>query len=165
MSAYNLIEELYRLATEMTVLNDYNFDWSISREWENGGAIMSDTPTLHIIEKPEQNNDQSNGVGNNFQQLIIPVEIKFGKTLTTPSDDFLKTTKQLNELKSKLVTDINKMYSSPYKVSKANVPEYCGTEYTGEGNTEQEEQDLDAYTAVKSMEFDIIYKRSREING
>lgn len=164
MSAYNLIEELYRLVGDMTVINGYNFNWTTSREWDNGGAIIEDTPTLHIIEKSEQNNDQSNGVGNNFQQLIIPIEIKFGKTLSNPSDDFIKTTQQLNQLRSLMVRDINKMFASPYKIEKANVPEYCGTEYTGEGDTTEDAKNLDAYTQVGSMEFDITYKRSRGIN-
>ncbi|MEA1998015.1 MAG: hypothetical protein U9N61_01635 [Euryarchaeota archaeon] len=164
MSKFSLLQELYSLAPQMTVANNYNFNWSAVKSWDNGAFIVEDAPKLHIIFLPEQNNDASNGVGNNFQQIIIPMEIKFGKTLTAPSMALDVSDYQLEELESKMIEDISKMYASPFKINTTNAPEYCGTEYTGEGDINDAEENLDAYTVVGSMLFDITFKRDRRIN-
>lgn len=164
MSKFSLLEELYSLTSQMTVANDYNFDWSSVKSWKNGAAIIEESPLLYIEFLTERNNDAVNGVGNNFQQIGIPMQIKYGKTLSAPSDELEATTYQLMELDSKLEKDIKKMYSSPYKVDISKAPEYCGTEYTGEGELTEAEQDLDGYTVVGSLLFDITFKDDRGIN-
>ena len=84
--------------------------------------------------------------------------------MSAPSDSLEIVEFQLEELESKLTGDIFRMYGSPYKISRDDVPEYCGTEYTGEGDlTPEEENDLDPYTVVGVMNFTITYKRNRGI--
>ena len=162
MSQFNLLEELYSLTSQMTVANGYNFEWSSVQSWENGASIIEQQPKLYIEIGEEDNEEIRNGVGNNYRQLIIPVTIKFGKTLEVPSSGLDVTKYQLEELQTKLEKDIKKMYGSQYKIRKANVPEYCGTEYKGVVLLSNTEEDLGAYTVVTSLLFWITYKEPRE---
>jgi hypothetical protein len=163
MSKTELRKELYSLVSQMTVLNGYNFDWSSVKSLKNGAFICDKTAKLHIKLEKERNNDAVNGVGNNFQQIIIPMEISFGKNLSSPSGGLESSETELEELSDKMIRDISKMYSSPYKIDKTKVPEYCGTEYTDEGEVDTSK--LDAHTQFGKMLFDITYKRNREINA
>ena len=114
--------------------NGYSGEWEAVRSWDNGAFIAEETPRLSIRLGADINDDATNGLGNNFQQLEIPVEIRYGQTLVAPDDALEVTEYQLQELESALSDDIFKMYGSPYKISRGDVPEYCGTEYTGEGD-------------------------------
>ena len=162
MSKHALLAALYALVDDMTVANGYSGEWEAVRSWDNGAFIAEDAPKLSIRLGADTNDDATNGLGNNFQQLEIPVEIRYGQTLVAPDDALEVTEYQLQELESALSDDIFKMYGSPYKIDRADVPEYCGTEYTGEGDlTPEEENDLGAYTVVGVLNFSITYKRDR----
>lgn len=167
MSKAALLAALYGLVTDMTTAEGYSGDWEAVRSWDNGAFICEESPRLSIRLLPDANDDATNGLGNNFQQLEIPVEIRYGQTMSAPSDSLEIVEFQLEELESELTDDIFRMYGSPYKISRADVPEYCGTEYTGEGDlTPEEANDLDPYTAIGVMNFTITYKRDRGLaNG
>lgn len=158
---HDIMAEMYALAPQITISNGFTADWSVVKSWENGAMICQDSPQFHLRWSDERNNDITNGMGNNSAQVTVELEVRFGATLSAPSDDLEVVDFQLSELKSDLLDDMFRAFATNYKI---NNTKYCGSEYVGEETELDEELELDPYTVIGKAMFGITYKRDRGIN-
>lgn len=163
MSRELLIQQMYDLHTQMTNANGFKINaWSTVETWENGSVILGAIPQYNIKFGQETNNDETNSYGNNEYKNEMPVYIRFGGTIVSPSDELGVVGKQLEIEKSKMLYDIKRAFGNQYKIDLPGW--YCGVEYVGEMNMEDEIVDLDPYSVVAGLEFSITYIEGRGIN-
>lgn len=163
MSKEQLLIDLYELHTQMITDNGFNFDWGRCESWENGAFISGVIPQFHIKFGEETNDDRSNGLGTNEYQNLLPMTVRFGATMTDPSEDMKTVDSEITIFEAKMLRDIKRAFGNPYKINIANF--YCGTEYNGESDEDDENENNDPYTVIGGADFTITYTEDRGING
>jgi len=162
MSRELLLQNMYALYSQMITANGFEFDWGYNETWENGTSIKVDTPKFTVSFGYEDNDDRQNGLGNNEYQNRLPVEVRFGKTMTAPSDSKSAVDSMREELLAKMIRDIKRAFGNPYKITMPDF--YCGVEYSGEINMNEDNMHLDPYTVIGGLEFVVTYRESRGID-
>jgi hypothetical protein len=87
----------------MTVANGFRFDWGKVESWENGSMIPTTTPQFYLNTEAEQNEDTSNGVGNNKFKIPLPFIVKFGAKIENSSGTNEKIEEDKELLKAKMI--------------------------------------------------------------
>lgn len=157
-----ILNAMYALVSQMIPANGFNYTWGKIEAWENGAMINSTTPQFNIRFGVEDNDDETNSLGNNEYQNNLPVEIRFGALMSSPSDALNTVDTQRETLKSDMLADIKRAFGNPYKINLPTI--YSNVSYDSQIDTGEEEDELDAYTVVGGANFTVIYEEGRGVN-